>query len=446
MKVLITAVALGLCCLCPAYADEQAAAPEQPAGILPIPAYDGGFSTRPYITGDWGGKRTEWANKGIQFDVDWVHWIDSVVDGGISNDAEFGGNFTYNLKIDLMRAGILPGAILQVRAESLVGGKSASANTGQLTPSNSAALSPTNYADPGEGYDIALSQLSYLQLFNEHFGVILGKLDLYGDGDMNEFTGGRGRTQFMNWNLSFPTASLIVPAATIGAGVVVMPNHNLQVTSLVLSGTECTDSNCFDDLDDKGGISATTVSYQYGLGGRPGGVTGSFLYMFNKDFTELDSVTFVPTQGLQTSTEEESWIVTASLWQYISVEGSHEGPVNLTNRVPDLQGWGIFGRLTFADDETNPWQTSIAAGVGGRGLVPGRPDDLFGIGYFYNDLEETRLLTRAGFEDHGQGVEGFYNLAVTQAIRFSANFQYLESVLPDVDDSVQITGRLQVLF
>jgi porin len=427
-------------------ASDKNGTPASRPGIVPIPNYGGGLGERAYLLGDFGGRRTEWANNGFQFDVDTVSWADSVIDGGQSGATRFGANLTYNFTIDLMRAGIVPGAMIQVRAESLVGDKSASANTGQLTPANTASLSPTNYNVLGAGYDLALSQLSWLQMFSERFGVIFGKLDLYGDGAPSEFAGGRGRTQFMNWSLNYPTPALYVPSSTLGAGVVVLPNRDLSITSLLLSGTQCANSDCFEDLDDKGGIWATNASYQYRLRGLPGGVNGSFTYFFDKDFTELGSVTFVSTEGLKTSTKRESWIVGGSFWQYLSVKGTHEGPVNLTNKVPDLQGWGIFGSLTFADNRTNPWKTSLNLGVGGRGIISKRPNDLYGMGYFYNDLEKTLIEETANFDDHGQGVEAFYNLAITNAIRLSANVQYLSSVDRDIDDSLYVAGRLQVLF
>ena len=418
-----------------------------PPGILPIPDYGGDFWTRQYLTGDWGGIRTNLAEKGIQFDVDTVHWVDSVVSGGTNNNAKFGGNLTYNLKLDLMRAGLIPGAVIQVRAESRYG-SSGILNAGQAIPLNTAALSPTNYSNIDKGYGLALSQLSYLQLFSEKIGVIGGKLDLYGDGDLNEFAGGRGRTQFSNWSLNFGTPNLFVPASTIGAGVVVLPSKNLNVTSLLLSGTECTNSNCFTNLDDKGGVSATTASYQYTIGGLPGGATGSFIYMFDKDFTRIGSLAPVAGTrgGFVTSTRSTSWIAGGSFWQYLYVEDSPEGPVDLTNKIPDHEGFGVFGRLTFADNRTNPWKTSLAFGVGGRGVVPGRPNDLFGIGYYYNELERGRVLTATGFKTQSQGVEGFYNLAITPAARLSLNAQYLPSTAPRIDDSTVVSGRLQLRF
>ncbi|MBW2446641.1 MAG: carbohydrate porin [Deltaproteobacteria bacterium] len=421
----------------------------QSAGILPVPDYQGDLWNRSHLTGDWGGWRTTLAEKGIQFDVDNVNWVDSVVGGGSTDDAEIGGNITYNLKLDLMRAGILPGALIQVRGESRYG-SSAILNTGQLTPNNSAALSPTNYSKFDAGHDIALSQLSYLQMFSPHFGVILGKLDLYAEGAPNEFAGGRGRTQFMNWNLNFSTPALFVPASTLGAGVVILPSENLTITSLLLSGTQCTHTDCFDDLDDKGGISVTTASYQYELFGLPGGTNGSFIYFFDGDFATIGSFAIGldadGTLGLQGSTESDSWQVSVSFWQYLCVEDPHDGPLHLLNGRPDLEGWGVFGSVSVADKDTNPWRTSVAFGFGGRGVIPSRPNDLFGIGGFYNELASSLTVTNFGIEEDYAGAEAFYNFAITPAVRFSANVQYLPSVRPRINDATMVSGRLQFVF
>jgi len=451
------ALAFGLSFACLALSAERGAAiepetgepkPATSAGILPIPDYGGDFWSRSHLSGDWLGYRTKLAELGVQFEIDSVSWIDRVVSGGASKDSEPGGNVTYNLKWDLMRSGLIPGALIQVRAESRFG-SSGNVNTGDVTPSNSAALSPTNYSAPDDGYDIALTQLSYTQMFSEHFGVTLGKLDLYGEGTPSEFAGGRGRTQFASWNLNFSTPALFVPASTIGGGVVVLPNENLTITSLVISGTDCTHSDCFEDLDDKGGVSLNTVSYQYVLGDLPGGVNGSFFYFFDKDFTDLGSTTIGLGDGaigLRGSKKSNSWQVSGSFWQYLFVEETREGPLDLLDGQPDLEGWGIFASLSFADPDTNPWQTSVAFGVGGRGIIPGRPNDLFGLGGFYNDLASSRLNEDSGYEDDYAGMEAFYNFFITPAVRLSAVAQYLPSVRPGIDDTLMLSGRLQFVF
>ncbi len=404
---------------------------ETPHGILPIPDYGQDISKREHMLNDPNGKRGELANDhGFQWDIDTVTWTDKVFEGGINDDFEFGGNLTYNMEWDLMRAGIIPGALIQMRAESRFG-SSGILNSGRPVPINTAALSPTNYTGFDDGYGLALTHLTYLQMLSEKFGVIGGKFDLYGNGDMNEFAGGRGRTQFSNWSLNYGTSNLLVPASTLGVGVVFLPSKNLNIMSLLVSGTECTHSNCFNDLDDKGGISITSATYQYQLGGLPGGVSGAFIYLFDKDFSDLSDTTPVPPPpGWEGSTKDYSWIAGGSFWQYISTDEAHEGPLNLTNRQQDLAGWGIFGRLTLADHNTNPWKTSVALGLGARGVIPSRPNDMFGVGYFYNGLSKKGFIEKV---ENGQGVEGYYNLAIVPSVRLSFNLQWIKSFTPKID-------------
>ena len=421
------------------------------AGILPIPDYSGDFASRSYLTGDWGGARTKLANRGLQFDLDTVTWADGFVDGGTRDNTRAGGNLTFNLKWDLMRAGILPGALITLRAESRWG-DSGNFSTGQIVPPNTAALTPTNYSAMDDGYDLALTQLAYTQFLSEKVGLTIGKFDLFGEGDTNEFAGGRGWTQFSSWSLNYGTPTLAVPASTIGLGGIFLPNENTIITALLTSGTECVDSDCFDDLDDRGKIAIGSIAHQYNLNGKPGGLTGQAVYFFDSDFFELDSLSFnlrdaikggSINEGFDFGDEDSSWIVGGSFWQYLSVKDTPTGPLNLTNRVPDLRGWGVFGRLYFADEDTNPWKTSVAAGVGGRGIFDSRPDDLFGVGYYYNDQSKTLFEPSV---DDGQGAEVFYNFAITPAVRFTTSAQWIKAVNPTVDDTTLVSARLQITF
>jgi porin len=140
--------------------------------------------------------------------------------------------------------------------------------------------------------------------------------------------------------------------------------------------------------------------------------------------------------------------VGGSFWQYISTKEPHEGPLNLSNRQQDLAGWGIFGRLTLADDDTNPWKTSIALGLGARGVIPSRPNDMFGVGYFYNGLSKKGFVEKI---DDGQGFEAYYNMEIVPSVRLSFNLQWLNTIRPSaiiasVDDTWMFSTRLQVVF
>ena len=44
---------------------------------------------------------------------------------------------------------------------------------------------------------------------------------------------------------------------------------------------------------------------------------------------------------------------------------------------------GFFARFGIADKDTNPVEWSASGGLGGRGVIPYRDDDLFGAGYLH---------------------------------------------------------------
>src|SRR5687768_1400646 len=90
---------------------------EAPAGLLPVPDYTGGLWDRRFLAGDFGGTRTDLAKKGIQFDVNFTQVVQSVVDGGRDTDTRYGGTLDYNLTLDLQQMGVMPGALVNFRAE-----------------------------------------------------------------------------------------------------------------------------------------------------------------------------------------------------------------------------------------------------------------------------------------------------------------------------------------
>jgi hypothetical protein len=174
----------------------------------------------------------------------------------------------------------------------------------------------------------------------------------------------------------------------------------------------------------------------------PGGFNATYLQWFNTDFADLDSIV-----GTLQSTEDKSWLVALSGWQYIFTEGPPtKGPLDPTNKIPDQQGWGVFARLGFADKDTNPFKLTASVGVGGRGVLPGRDHDLVGLGYFWTETESGNVLTDASIEDSTQGLEAFYNLAITPAAMLSFDIQWLDADVPDADNAVVVGARAQLKF
>jgi porin len=162
---------------------------------------------------------------------------------------------------------------------------------------------------------------------------------------------------------------------------------------------------------------------------RPFGLTGHQLIGFawsNGDFTSLsqDPRTIISNVLLGTSLKKESgsWAFMYNFDQYLYQE----------NQDPS-QGIGIFGRFGISDGKANPIHQFYSFGFGGKGMIPTRDHDRFGIGYYYmkisGDLRDTfppLLLNRVGL-DHEQGVELFYNIAVTPWLHITPDLQFIDA-------------------
>ena len=155
---------------------------------------------------------------------------------------------------------------------------------------------------------------------------------------------------------------------------------------------------------------------------------------------------FQPGQGLSVPTADDTWAVYWSGWQYLTVEDDIDAPIVLSNGTPDRQGIGLFARLGFADQDTNPVEWSGSIGVGGRGVIPSRDNDTFGVGCYYSGIQTTRLSGPLGIDDHTQGFEAFYNIAITPAAHLSLDAQVVDSPSTSLDTAVILGMRLALTF
>jgi porin len=413
-------------------------------GILPIPDYTGDFWKRSYLTGDWEGERTKLANKGVQIGLDWTHVLQSVVEGGRDENTEIGGTADLIVNLDLYRMGLVPGGLIKFRGETRYG-NSVNSDSAQLIPVNTDALFPlTNDIDNTVPFTI--TDLAYYQFLSEHFGLFAGKIDTL-DGDGNEFASGRGIRQFMNTNLLYaPEPLLIVPYSTLAAGVVVIPIKEIVITSSIMNTADSSTTTGFDKIGD-GWTWASEADFQYRLGELPGGQNVGFAYAWNNTFVDFGQrFTIRPGEGLVVPTDDETWVLYWSAWQYLYTEEAPPETIETHDGRPDVQGIGLFARAGTADDDTNPVDWSLSGGIGARGLIPTRDEDMIGLGYFYNSLITDRLTGFVGLDDASQGLEAFYGLAITPAARLTFDFQWIKSLSDDIDDAVVLGARLLVSF
>ena len=419
----------------------HATAEGPPPGMTPAVDYRGGWSTRPALSGDWGGLRQRLADRGVTFELEWFQAGQGVVDGGLAERGAWATNLDYYLTLDLMRMGLLP-ALLSVRGQSRFG-ETVNADSGLLLPVNTYAYFPfTNTID--EDVSFALTELNYLQFVTDEVGLLIGKITTMAN--RNEFAGGEGRSQFMNMQLLWSAVfALTVPYSTLAVGGVWVPSPQVSVSTIFMNTKDASTSTGFDDLGD-GTSWWTSADVQYRLGALPGGLAAGGVYAFDGDFSQIGGLYIDPGVGISRGSKSSSWAFYASGWQYLATEDPASGLIDLDDGRQDLEGVGAFLMVGAADEDTSPILWSIAAGLGAKGLIPGRDSDTSGLGYFYNRVQEPGAIVSSRLDRTTQGLELYYNIAIARAVELSLDFQWSESAFAGIADAISLGARLDMRF
>ena len=112
------------------------------------------------------------------------------------------------------------------------------------------------------------------------------------------------------------------------------------------------------------------------------------------------------------------------------------------------RGWGVFGDFTYGGGNPNVLQWSTSIGIGGNNLIPGRPDDRFGVSYFYFGFSDvlSQSLEPVFNLRAESGVELFYNFAVTRALRIDADLQFIKPASGDYSNAIFAGLGLYIKF
>ena len=444
----------------------QGPAASQPAAmpsiIQTLPDYGGDLAHRKYLTGDWGGARTALANKGILFDLDVTQLLQGNAHGGrdTNNAFRYSGSADYYLKLDTARMGLWPGGLFAFHGETKIG-DNVNPKVGSLMAPNYQGLLPV----PGDPGTTTLSEFYFMQALSEQFVLVAGKIDGTQLADQNAFASNH-RTQFMNAGLRInPVLFYGVPYTTMVAGAVWLPTKWLQVVTAVA------------DNDQEGAATMTgfnttfhgrdwyTVTQEYDFTWKPFDKTGHQRFGWfwtSRDFAELSGdgrIQFprvigprvIPRQlvprwarvlrfGNQVysltdpETSADTWGLYYNFDQYLFTEA--EDPE---------QGVGIFGRFGYGG-EPNIFEEFYSLGVSGKGSIPTRDRDTWGIGYYCASITDD--INPAFGLNSEQGVEMYYNIEITPWCHVTPDLQVIvDPGGSSKQDTAIVYGlRVQVTF
>jgi porin len=369
--------------------------------------------TRSTLTGDWGGVRNDLEARGVTFDMNLTEIEQGVLGGGRSDAWQYGGRANLTGNLDTEKLGLWPGGFATLELEDNFG-TGINLNTGAIDPVDTNQLFP----EPG-GYYFAVPQLSFTQFVSPYVGFLAGKLDTMA-ADENEFAHGKGDTQFMNLAFNIdPVLLLSAPYSPLGAGVIFLPTKDPAaaiLNFLVIQSTGKATTAGFDHISSNdltfAGEGRVRTSF-FGLTGHQDVGAG----YSNKQFTSIDQRLDFILQNRQLAKSDGTWSVNYNFDQFLYESNKHSG-----------RGVGLFGRFGASDGNPNFLHYFFSAGVGGKGLAASRPNDQFGLGYYYLSVANPTLqgpTQSVAFLRDEWGFEGFYNFAMTPWAIFTPDIQVI---------------------
>ena len=420
----------------------------QPVSIPPT--WGGNLGARPRLTGSWGGLRDTLGKHGVALDLDLLQLPQLVASGGKDEVARYFGLAEYTLNVDTQKLGLWPGGFLRVQGMSAFGQNVDSAS-GSFIPSSLASLLPM----PGETAT-GLMNLTLMQFFSPHVAVVMGKMSGLGADD-NAFAHDY-HTTFVNAALDFNMAAALFPLTAFGGGLVILPWEGAIFTAAALDANGTATNNdireAFEDgvlvaaegrititpfglvghqllgggwsnkergslQQDPSNLARLLLTQQFPRLGNPGASLTQFLERF---FPSL----LVPTQPL--NQVHSTWAIYYNFDQYLW------SPAGDADR-----GIGVFFRFGASDGVANPIKYTYNVGIGGNGIVPGRPSVNFGIGWARTELSDNfvpflRQTLRLGL-GREDVIEIYYNAVFAPWINTTLDLQIIDQALARTLDS-----------
>ena len=378
------------------------------------------------LTGDWGGRRTLLKEEyGITLAPRLTQFYQGLSAGDGDHDFKYGGKADLLLNADLSKLGFWNGFSLTVHAEYNYG-ESINGAGGTLVPPNTALVFPG--MEGSDAFD--LSSVYFTQHFSKSVSLLFGKINMMDIAARTPFKGGAGIDSF--WNLTFVAPpSGLVPPYLFGA-LLSVRTEPATFGLWIYDPNSVINKTGFEEPFANGVTIRGSVDFPVTIGGLSGHQGFVALYS-TEDGTDLEDIgdTFLPPFPPNSPDIKDGayyFAYTFDQYLYRASENSKEG-------------FGLFGQFGISDGNPSRLYWSALVGIGGTGLIiPGRSRDNWGIGYYYDnpspDLKKSLspLLT---IRDE-QGVEIFYNFAVTPGITVGVDLQVINPSLGE--DTVIIPG------
>jgi porin len=377
------------------------------------------------LTGDWGGTRTSLAASGVSVRGDVTGYLQGQIAGTGDKVWDASGRYDGFVDLDFGKMGLVDGFGFHLHGEGRFG--KGQSNFGfQLWPSNVGAALPLG----GEGF--AATSLYFTQMLGKRTVLMLGKINaidlLAGD----PVFGGWGTQRFMHMTFVAPPSGVVPP--TIMGGVLLHKGSPITLTVMVFDPEDRSRDYFPGDLFKTGVNVSVGGTWGGTIAGRASSI-GITSTVSTKRGANLEDILAPP--GLVTD----------------DIKGSYNIALQVTHRLLESaqvkgKGLDLAVKVATADGNPNLIRRSIVIGLAGHALVPGRPDDSFGVGgfaYDFSDALQDAVDPLVEFTDE-QGLAAWYSFAVTPWLKLTADAQIINPARGEADTAVVTGFRANLAF
>jgi porin len=383
------------------------------------------------VTGNWFGARDALFDDGIDLRTNLSQFYQGVTGGGLRPGFGYGLKFDYFGTIEGETLFGWEGLFVNLHGESRFG-QSINSQVGALLPANFALEFPKP-----AGSASALTNLQLEQFLSPNLVVTFGKLNAADGVNIHPFLGGNGIDRFQNeaFVLS-PIYGRTIPYSTPGAGFSYLRDLDPVFTFLVLDSSGRPDTSGLSRMFRNGASLFAHLRVPVTPFGLPGHQSLEGAYTSGK-FSPLSEDDYVLLPGIPSSRQTGSWVVTYGFDQFLAVDAEDSN-----------QGWGIFGNLSLADQETNPIRWFLNLGAGGTSPLPGRSADSFGVAYYYLATSSVLRQTLQTIDPvrNEQGFELYYNAAITRWCTLTTDIQAIDPAQLDARSAFLFGLRAKIAF